>query len=76
MQETFCSQYKMTHFLKAPEHCAVKRKHACKVVTLAVRASDLGAWEETPFENSITVESRILELGSKGMNDKKEPRLR
>ena len=42
-------------------------------MTFARRSSNLGAWAETPFARSITIESVILGLAGKGMNDKKEP---
>ena len=53
--------------------CTIKCKWTCEVVTFTGRASALGAWAETPFTRSITIESVILGLRGKGINGKKEP---
>ena len=60
-----------TRATKTSVICAVKRKWTYEVVTFAGRASDLGAWAETPFFKSITIESGVLGLADKGVNDKK-----
>ena len=60
--------------LKTSAICDVKRKWMCEVVKFSGRGSDLGAWAETPFAKSITIESVVLGLIDKGTNDKKEPR--
>ena len=73
-QETFYTRYKRMHALKTSVICAVKHKWMCEVVTFAGRSSDLGVWTENPFAKSIAIESGVLGLADKGMNDEKEPR--
>ena len=70
-QETFCARCKRTHTLKTSVICAVKRKWTCELLIFTGRASDLEAWADAPFANSITIESVILGLADKGVNKKR-----